>query len=349
MSRLRAGGRLLVAGCSGLQLAPLERHILEAVQPFGMILFARNIDSVEQVRRLVAEIRRAVPGVLLFTDAEGGRVDRLAAAVAAAPAGRALASAPPRTAGRAGRWIGQALRCCDLDADFAPVVDLDHGRESNALDDRYLGASPRAVAARGRAFLAGLRAAGVGGCLKHFPGLGGAGDDTHHRGSRVDRDRSDLDADLAPFAALGAEAGAVMVGHAVYPALDPAERPASLSPPVLGPLLRDELGFAGVAFGDDAEMKALDAWGDLPERCAASVVAGCDAVLVCSRIGELPAVAERLGSQPLAQHRARSCGRLARYRTAILESRRGGRVRRLATVRSRLDDLCRRTAPRRRA
>ena len=334
----RAGG-LLVVGVAGLGLSAAERRLLAALEPFGVILFARNVAERGQLAALVAEIRRAAPATLLFVDAEGGRVDRLRRVAGAAPAAAALAAAPPALARRAGRWLGGALRCFDLDATFAPVVDLDHSLAGNALDGRTLGTRPRAVAARARAFLAGLHGAGAGGCLKHFPGLGGAAEDTHLQGSRVALGRDELERDLAPFRALAPAAGAVMVAHAVYPGLDPSGRPASLSAAVAGRLLRGELGFTGAAFSDDLEMRALDRWGGLAERAEAALVAGCDALLVCSRLAEGPEVVARLAGRRLAGRRRRALARLAGYRRHLSARRGGGRRFQLATVRRRLAGL----------
>ena len=111
--------------------------------------------------------------------------------------------------------------------------------------------------ARGRAFLRGLHAAGVGGCLKHFPGLGGAGEDTHFRGSEIELGKRGLERDLEPFRALLPLAGAVLISHAIYPALDASGRPATLAPAIATGLLRRGLRFRGVALSDDLEMKAL--------------------------------------------------------------------------------------------
>ena len=333
-----AGG-LLVVGVSGLSLTVAERELLAALAPFGVILFARNVETPGQLAALVAEIRRAAPGTLLFIDAEGGRVDRLRRVVGAAPPAAALAASPPALALRAGRWIGHALRAFDLDVTFAPVVDLDRGLTGNALDGRTLGSRPRAVAARARAFLGGLHGAGAGGCVKHFPGLGGAAEDTHFEGSRVALSRDELERDLAPFRALAATAGAVMLAHAAYPAFDPSSRPASLSAAIAGRLLRDDLGFTGVAFSDDLEMHALDRWGGLPERAEATLAAGCDALLVCSRLAEAPEVAACLASRRLGSRRRQALARLAGYREHLKGLRRGSRRLSLATVRRRLEEI----------
>jgi beta-N-acetylhexosaminidase len=318
---LRTGGGFLVVGVAGPALTAEERTLLARLRPFGVILFKRNVASAEQVRDLTAAVRAASPATLLFVDAEGGRVDRLAAVVGSAPAAGDLAAAPPALARRAGRWVGHALAALGFDVDFAPVVDLDRGFTGNGLETRYLGARPRAVIARARGFLAGLRAAGVGGCVKHFPGLGGSGEDTHHEGTWVTLSAAELAADLAPYRALAGEAGAVMLSHGVYPALDRDQLPADLSPAIARRVLRRDLGFAGAAFSDDLEMQALAPFGSLADRAERAFAAGCDAIPICSRLDAAPEAAERLARARPAR-RAEAARRLAAYRNGILASRR---------------------------
>ncbi|HEX5759098.1 MAG TPA: beta-N-acetylhexosaminidase [Thermoanaerobaculia bacterium] len=308
---------LVFVGIAGETLDRATAALLAEHQPGGIVLFGRNIAGPEQFLELVTELRRILPEAVFAIDAEGGRVDRLRDVVAPAPAGELLARNPPQIAYQAGRWIGQALRLFDLDMDFAPVVDLDRGERDNSLNGRYLGARPAEVIERARAFLRGLHAGGVGGCVKHFPGLGGAGEDTHLRGSAVYLPASELQDDLEPFATLAPLAGAVMVSHGIYPAYDGEQRPATLSPPILGGLLRGRLGFEGLAFSDDLEMEALAPWGDLAERSQASFAAGCDALPICHHCEVLPEVVARLDDPGLASRRMEAYARLDRYRQRL--------------------------------
>lgn len=340
MTRLIGAGELLVVGLPGPELDEASRRLLEAVRPGGVILFARNLRSAPQLRELVATLRRSLPESLLYLDAEGGRVDRLAGLLGPAPAGAALAAGEPRLARRAGRWVGHSLAHFGFDVDLAPVVDLDRGRRDNALDGRYLGSTPRRVTARARGFLRGLHGAGIGGCVKHFPGLGGAGEDTHHRGSEVLLPAPELELDLLPFAATAPEAGAVMVGHASYPALDSQRRPATLSPPIVEDLLRRRLGFTGLALSDDLEMRALEPWGDLPERAEAAFSAGCDLLFLCHTLAAAPEIAERLARPALEDRRREALAGLDAYRRHLAALRRGRRRRYgEATLRHRLARL----------
>ncbi|HXO18408.1 MAG TPA: glycoside hydrolase family 3 N-terminal domain-containing protein [Thermoanaerobaculia bacterium] len=308
---------LIVAGVPGPDLDKTSAALLAEHRPGGVVLLGWNVKTLEQLLELTASIRRILPEAILCIDAEGGRVDRLRDVVAPAPAAARLAIHPASLAFQAGRWIAQALRLFDVDVDFAPVVDLDRGERDNALDGRYLGSSPEQVIPRARAFLRGLHSGGAGGCVKHFPGLGGAGADTHHQGSAVFLPAAELAADLEPFAALAELAGAVMVGHGAYPAYDSTMRPATLSPEIIGGLLRGRLAFEGWVVSDDLEMKALAGWGELPDRALTAFAAGCDALLVCHRLTDLPAVIERLEDPSLEERRAEALARLDVYRQRL--------------------------------
>jgi beta-N-acetylhexosaminidase len=308
-------------GIPGLELDKASAEILAAHQPGGVVLFKRNVKDEEQLNELVTALRRLLPEAVLAIDAEGGRVDRLQDVVGPAPAASFLATKSPSYALQAGNWVAQSLRLFDLDVDFAPVVDLDRGQVDNALDGRYLGRTPKEVIPRAQAFLRGLHSGGAGGCVKHFPGLGGAGEDTHYHMSAVYLPEEELRPDLEPFAALSRLAGAVMVGHALYPAYDRSMRPATLSPEVIGGILRGRLGFGGLAFSDDMEMQALDEWGDLPERCQAAFAAGCDVLLVCHTLEALPEVVERIAHPGLAERMAAANHRLDTYRQRLITLR----------------------------
>jgi|HubBroStandDraft_3_1064219.scaffolds.fasta_scaffold17781_2 beta-N-acetylhexosaminidase len=312
-----SAAEFLFVGIPGRDLDAATAALLTRFEPGGVILFQRNIRSAEQLLALVGELRRVVPRALLAIDGEGGRVDRLKEVVGPAPAASWLARRPPTLALAAGRWMAKALRLFDLDMDLAPVVDVDRGERGNALDGRYHGPRTSLVTPRARAFLRGLHSGGVGGCIKHFPGLGAAAADTHQGLARIDLEAAELELDLRPFASLMSLAGAVMAAHAIYPAYDVKERPASLSSPVLQGLLRDRLGFSGLTLSDDLEMKALAEWGDLPERAEAAFAAGCDVVLVSEHLDALPEIAARLEKRRLAERRRQARERLEIYRQRV--------------------------------
>ncbi|MEO8195154.1 MAG: beta-N-acetylhexosaminidase [Thermoanaerobaculia bacterium] len=334
------GGAVLFLGIEGTALALEEARILRRVQPGGIVLVTRNIAGEEQLRQLVAELRAAVPRGIFCLDAEGGRVDRLRSVVAPAPGAAALGNCPPAIARRAGKLLGQALRQFDFDLDFAPVVDLDHGITGNALDDRTYGQQPRSVVARAKALLEGLHAAGVGGCIKHFPGLGWATADTHLRGAHVRAEKVELDRDRDPFAELLSETDSVMVSHAIYPGWGESVWPASLSRTISTDLLRKESGYRGFLFSDDLEMGALDEFGTLPELGARALAAGCDGLLFCRRLELAPEIARAVSRRALRPRLEAASRRLARLRSQLARRRKSAPpAPALGILRARLEGL----------
>jgi beta-N-acetylhexosaminidase len=304
-------------GIPGPELDSHSAALLAQHRPGGVVFFKRNIKELEQLGELVAAVRAVLPDAVLCIDSEGGKVDRLKDLVGPAPSAGLLAKHPPSLSLQAGLWIAQSLRLFDLDVDFAPVVDLDRGETDNALDGRYLGVTPGEVTPRARAFIRGLHMGGAGGVLKHFPGLGGAPADTHFKVATIYIPSVALQADLDPFDALARLAGAVMVGHAIYPAYDAEQRPATLSPPVVGGILRGRLRFDGLCFSDDMEMKALDEWGDLAERSVQAFATGCDVLLLCHTLDALPDVVARLEDPGLEERRVEAHRRLDTYRQRL--------------------------------
>ncbi len=315
-------GGLFSVGFEGTSLSPRERAILAAEPPFGAILFARNIESADQVLALVADLRGL--GVkLLFLDQEGGPVDRLRSLLGPSPSFRRAARGDG--ARRAGELAGEALARLGFDVDLAPVVDRGlEGAGALVLGERAASSDGGEIIAAAGDFLAGLHARGIAGCLKHFPGLGRARLDTHEALPVLDGDSHALALDLAPFDALMGQARAVMVSHAA------AETgiPASLSRDWATVQLRDVLGFDGAALSDDLEMGALAAFGGLPERCVAAALAGCDLLFVCRRLEEYPACVEAVRQSVPAPRRSEAASRLEGYAEHVdrlRAARRGGR------------------------
>lgn len=304
---------LFGVGLSGPTLEANERAILEEQPPSAVILFRRNIETEGQLLRLVGEIR-ALPGrPILFIDQEGGPVDRLRDFAGPFPSFHAAARAG--LARRAGELAGRACALFGFDVDLAPVVDRRlPGAGESVLGERAAAADAGEIIAAGRAFLEGLHERGVGGCLKHFPGLGRARFDTHYDLPVLPDERQELAEDLRPFRALHELAGAVMVSHAARES-DPV--PSSLSREIATRLLRGELGFDGAALSDDLEMGALARFGGLPERSAAAANAGCDLVFVCSRIEEYPACVEEVGRRVPEERRDEALRRVETYRERL--------------------------------
>jgi beta-N-acetylhexosaminidase len=306
-------GSLFGVGLSGPGLTDAERAILDRHPPRGVILFRRNLESAEQTARLTSELSGR--GLLLFLDQEGGPVDRLRDLIG--PAISFREAAERGVALEAGTLAGEECRRLGFDVDLAPVVDRRiEGASALVLADRCAAGSPAEVARAARAFLRGLHSRGVGGCVKHFPGLGRARLDTHRDLPAVAADRRELARDLEPFRKTARLAHAVMVSHLA----GRDGKPASLSAAVATRMLRERVGFRGAAFSDDLEMGALAAFGELPERAAAACVAGCDLLFVCSRIEAYPecvAAVEREVPRKRREQAARRLDSYARHLAAI--------------------------------
>ena len=291
--------------------------------PCGVILFARNVGSPPQLRTLIASLKRLLPPhAVLAVDQEGGRVARLRPPFwRAHPAAAALRNV--RAAWLSGALIGIECAEAGFDVVNAPVLDLSVPGAHGVIGDRALAEEPDAVARFGRAFAAGLLAAGIVPVMKHAPGHGRARVDSHFALPRVDA--NDLDADILPFA-LNADVPWAMSAHIVYPAWDPA-LPATLSPAVIRTIIRGRMGFRGVLVSDDLAMKALSG---LPADVACqALAAGCDIVQYCT--GELGPTAELLERCPplgaaaiarMAAGRAMAARRRVPLDAAVLEAER---------------------------
>ncbi len=295
------GQRVLGIGLTGTALNDLERRILSETPPYSVVLFARNIESTEQLREYVAEIKSiARPSPLVLIDQEGGRVDRLRNLIPGIPGAEASGRLPDaeRVIRRLGTLMGRALRYFDIDVNLAPVVDIERERPVRGLESRCYGRTPEQVVALAGALMRGHHDAGTATCLKHFPGLGRGHGDTHYGISRIDARREELETiDLAPYRRLADEAGAVMIGHGTYPALEAPDVPATLSHAIATDLLRGEIGFKGVAFSDDMEMHAVSDLGTFESNKERALMAGNDVVLFCSQVERMPELIAEIGAR----------------------------------------------------
>ena len=303
--------RAAILGLSGRGLDAAERAFLRDADPWGLILFGRNVADPGQVARLVAEARdalgRAAP---VLIDQEGGRVARLTPPHWRAwPSVAADAARGPEALTLRYRLIAAELHALGIDVDCMPLLDLPAPGADPIIGDRALGAEPETVAARGRAVCAGLLAGGVLPVIKHLPGHGRAPADSHAALPVVGADRATLAAtDFAAFRAL-ADQPLGMTAHVLYTALDP-DRPATLSPACIA-AIRREIGFEGLLMSDDLSMGALD--GPMGPRAAAALAAGCDVVLHCNGdrgeaeavLAETPALAGRAAERAAAAEAAR--------------------------------------------
>jgi len=276
-----------IFGLSGLALTADERAFFRDADPAGYILFGRNVESRAQVRALTDELRGLHGRERLFIciDQEGGRVARMKPPVwPAYPCGEAfdrLYEVAPATAIEAARANAEALGLdlaeCGITVDCHPSLDVRQAGAHDVIGDRALGFEPMRVAALGRAILDGFARAGVAGCIKHIPGHGRAMADSHKELPIVTASEDELETDLAPFKRLAA-APIGMTAHVRYTAWD-AENPGTLSPFVVGEVIRRRIGFGGLLLTDDLDMDALS--GTVPERAARAITAGCDIALNC--------------------------------------------------------------------
>jgi len=280
-------GQLLFAGFDGTQLPEDLGALIARGRVGGAVIFARNVESPTQLRKLVDDLHARAPADAALTvaiDQEGGRVQRCRAPWTEWPPMRRLGERGSLDDTRAvARALARELADLRIDLDFAPCVDVDGGPAEAVIGDRSFAPAAEAVARHAAAFVEALQAGGVAACAKHFPGHGGTLVDSHRELPRLDRDLARLrSVELVPFAAAArAGAASVMTAHILLSQLDPL-LPCTLSRAAID-LLRGEVGFDGLVFGDDLEMQAVAdhfAPEDLVNR---ALGAGVDALLVCRR------------------------------------------------------------------
>ena len=276
-----------IYGLAGTELTPDEAAFFADSRPAGYILFKRNIETREQLRRLTDALRdlEGHDEVPILIDQEGGRVARMRPPEwQTFPPGEAfdrLYQLAPSSAIEAARVnaraLGLMLNEVGINIDCLPMLDVRQPGANDIVGDRALGAEPMQVASLGKAILDGLKSAGVLGVIKHIPGHGRAMADSHLELPVVDAGEDELAIDLEPFERLR-DAAMGMTSHLLYTEWD-AERPASQSPIVIHDIIRQRIGFDGFLMSDDIGMEALA--GDHGQRAAACVAAGCDVALHC--------------------------------------------------------------------
>lgn len=300
-----------IFGLSGLTLTDDERAFFRDSAPAGYILFGRNIENRTQLRRLTDTLREldGRANLPILIDQEGGRVARMKAPewpdFPSGAAFDALYERAPASAIEAARLNAMALASMlaevGITVDCLPLLDVRQPGASDVIGDRALGSEPMRVAALGRAILSGLQDGGVVGVVKHIPGHGRALLDSHKALPVVDAHDRELQTDLAPFAALR-DAAMAMTCHVIFKAWDP-DLPATLSPTIIGSVIRQRIGFHGLLMTDDLDMEALS--GDVPSRAAAAIAAGCDLALNCwAKMDDMVGIANALdpiGADSLAR------------------------------------------------
>jgi beta-N-acetylhexosaminidase len=278
-----------IYGCAGESLSPEEQAFFRQTRPWGFILFARNISNPAQVIALVKELRATVDdaNTPVLIDQEGGRVARLKPPHwrERPPAARfgALHDADPEAAKEAtylnARLIAHDLAGLGINVDCLPVLDVPVPGAHDIIGDRAFAHDPHTIIELGRAQIDGLLDGGVLPVMKHIPGHGRAGSDSHLALPRVSATQGQLSSsDFVTFRSLDT-CPIAMTAHVVYESIDP-QRPATTSPKVIRDVIRGEIGFEGLLMSDDLSMKALD--GPLSVRARAALFAGCDLVLHCN-------------------------------------------------------------------
>lgn len=280
-------GQLLHVGFDGPRAPEELLARVESGRVGGVVLFARNVEGPEQLRHLVRVLHAAAPAdapLLLSIDQEGGRVQRLRAPWTVWPPMRSVGDRDDVDATRAMACaLARELAALGIGLDFAPVMDVATEPTNPVIGDRSFGETPDRVARHGAAFVEALQAGGVAACAKHFPGHGDTTVDSHLALPVLPHDLERLRrVELPPFrAAIAAGVATVMTSHILFPALDPG-RPVTFSPRALA-LLREELGFDGLVFSDDLEMKAVAGRWPTADLARDALAAGVDALLVCSQ------------------------------------------------------------------
>ena len=304
----------LILDVAGPSLTAADRRRLAHPLTGGVILFARNWQSREQLGSLCRQIRSVRADLLICVDHEGGRVQRFRTdGFTHLPPMRALGElwlkAPlqaTNAASACGFVLASELRACGVDFSFTPVLDLDHGG-SGVIGDRAFGRDARVVSLLAKSLMHGLLLAGMANCGKHFPGHGFVKADSH---TDIPLDRRSLKAiladDAAPYEWLNTTMSSVMPAHVIYPRVD--TRPAGFSAKWLNDILRGRLGFGGAIFSDDLSMAGARLIDGLEvsytQAAIAALTAGCDLVLLCNQsVGDGKPLDELLDGMTEAQVR----------------------------------------------
>ncbi len=278
-------GQLALVGFDGTSLGAEIRALAREFDLGGIILFARNVESPEQVADLAAQAQQLARDLPLWVgiDQEGGRVARMKRPLTEWPPMLTLGRADDEAlAGRFGAALAREMGAVGISIDFAPVLDVLTTASNPAIGDRSIGGRPEVVARLGAAIVRALQDGGVAACGKHFPGHGDTTVDSHLDLPIVEHPPERLrEIDFAPFrAAIDAGVTGVMTAHLLVPAFDEAS-PATLSRRIVTGLLREELGFGGLVFTDDLDMKAISGRMTRELAVVSAISAGCDVVLMC--------------------------------------------------------------------
>jgi len=281
----RTVGQLAIVGFEGTDVPVETRALARDFDLGGVIYFARNVESPEQV----AEMSRSSRGLAKETplwisvDQEGGRVARLRRPFTEWPPMNTLGrSGDEALAARFARALARELRAVGINLDYAPVLDIHTNPKNPVIGDRAFAEKAGEVARFARTVIRTLQSEGMAACGKHFPGHGDTSTDSHLELPVLEHGPDRFEAvELVPFrAAVEEDVACIMTAHVLVPAYD-ADRPATLSPRVVDAILKRRLGYQGIVISDDLAMKAISATWSPRESMVAALEAGCDAVLLC--------------------------------------------------------------------
>src|SRR5437773_3443816 len=298
-------GQLIMTGVPGKEIDSKTAALFRRIQPGAFILFARNIESATQLRKLIDDLRDLSEVEPIITiDQEGGRVSRL----------RLIGSEPPSAQQlrdkdnidlirRHGEITGRLLRLFGFNLDLCPVLDISFDDDAeNSLRGRCYGKTVEQVVRNAGVFNAALRGQGIASCGKHFPGYSAANSDAHYELPRIDRTSEQLEAnELAVFREFAHDVDSMMICHGWYPCFEPEKTTATISRRIATDLLRNELGFDGLVMTDDLDMGAILTGYRLEDTIRQAINAGNDVVMICHRIPEIETVHRILGMLPSDQ------------------------------------------------
>lgn len=293
-------GQLLLMGVPGTELTPETAARLKKLQPGGFILFGRNIESPQQLRKLIDDLRDLSDVEPFITiDQEGGRVSRLRLIGEEPPNAQALRDkGDPALIKRHGKLTGQILRLFGFNLDLCPVLDISYDDAAdNSLKGRTYGKNPQQVIDNAGVFNRAMRKEGILSCGKHFPGYGPAECDPHEFLPVITKSREEMEkSELLPYSALLPELDSVMTCHSNYTAYDPGRGrwPASLSHNIVTKLLRHQYAFDGLAMTDDLDMGAILNEVTFEQAIQEAVRAGNDLVMICHRVEMVEQAREHL-------------------------------------------------------
>ncbi len=312
-------GQMVLAGFEGTTLPDTVQQALQRQEVSGLILFKRNLTSIEQIGALTQAIHNAAPEpVFVGIDQEGGRVQRIKDPLTVWPPMRKIGDMEDaHFVSKVGEALSDEIAWLGFNLNFAPVVDIHTNADNTVIGDRAFATTPKLVSRYAGAFLGGMAISGVMPCAKHFPGHGDTSTDSHLELPVLDLPIATLqERELKPFEAMiQAKVPMIMTAHILFPALDDTY-PATLSPKILSELLRLKLGYNGIVVTDDLNMKALADHHSIQEIAERGLEAGVDLFLICQHEDRRVALYEallHLGERN-SMHRSRIAQAAARIR-----------------------------------